>query len=90
MNLEWSLPLRLCLAYFSLVCRFYFSLSFQPWLWQLLRRWLIKAYPYLHALYEGIQFLYQVRYLFQRTQYFSPWLHVTGQKVRRLALHDMV
>ena len=50
----------------------------------------ITLYPWLHTAYEGTHLGYQIAYLFGRTPYFTPWLHALSQRVRRIALHDMV
>lgn len=60
-----------------------------PWLHRVARRACISAYPYVHTCYEGAHLCYQVAYLFGRTHFFSPWLHVMTQRVRRLAMHDL-
>lgn len=63
--------------------------------WKVLLRsfalhWFVKGYPFFHAFYEFAVFLYQVMYLYDRTQYFSPALHSLGQVVDRLSMEDMV
>jgi peroxin-12 len=59
-------------------------------LYRTLRRMFIKYYPYIHALYEALLFLYQLRYLFEFTSFYSPWLSAMKQVVRRLSMEDMM
>ncbi len=68
---------------FRVVCR-------QPPIPQFVRRVFHRYYRYFHAIYEGTLFIYQIRYLFSLSQYFSPFLHLTGQKVQRMSAEDMV
>lgn len=45
---------------------------------------LVRAYPYLHAAYEGAFLLFAVLYMFGYTPFFSPPLHAMGVKVVRM------
>jgi len=40
--------------------------------------------------YEGTVFIYQLRYLFDYSSYYSPWLQIIGQKVRRVTPGDLM
>jgi len=59
----------------------------------LYRRWLRKlfltCYPVLNATYEGLFFLYQLMYLYDKTQYYTPFLHLQKLALKRLTLKDM-
>jgi len=47
------------------------------------------CYPFVNAFYEGSFFLYQLLYLYDRTEYFSPFLHLQGVTLKRLSLQEM-
>jgi len=49
----------------------------------------LQYFPYFHALDEGLVFLFQLRYLFSFSEYFSPALLIIGQKFERLTMQDM-
>jgi len=55
-----------------------------------MERLFVKIYPWFHALYEGLSFLYQLRYLFEFSSHFSPWLHLIRQKIVRLSMEDLM
>ena len=60
-----------------------------PWI-QRARVWFKLLYPYFHASFDGCILFYQLAYLFQRSYFYSPFLHVSGQKIRRLTQYDML
>lgn len=62
----------------------------QPPLIQWLRRIVWRGFPYFNALFEGTLFVYQLRYLFGTHPYFSPFLQLLGQQLRRLTMEDLV
>jgi Pex2 / Pex12 amino terminal region len=45
----------------------------------------LTCYPLLSAVYEGARFLYQLLYLYDETDYFSPFLHMQGVQIARLS-----
>jgi len=55
-----------------------------------MERLFVKIYPWFHACYEGLSFYYQLRYLFEFSSHFSPWLHLLGQKIVRLSMEDLM
>jgi peroxin-12 len=54
-----------------------------------LRQIFIRIYPYIHAGYEGMSLIFQFRFLFFFSPFFSPCLWLAGQQVKRLSLEDM-
>ncbi|KAJ3279888.1 ubiquitin-protein ligase peroxin 12 [Borealophlyctis nickersoniae] len=46
------------------------------------------AYPYLHALYQALVFLHQIGYIYGKTEYYSPWLRLSGLTLRRMSQKD--
>lgn len=54
------------------------------------RRSFVRIYPYFNALYEGCLFMYQLRYLFEFTRYYSPWLQSIRQTMQRVSMHEMM
>ncbi len=53
------------------------------------QRLFIRCYPYLHAAYESWVFVYQCRYLFEFSGFWSPWQQLIGQRVVRMSVEDM-
>ena len=53
-------------------------------------RLFLRTYPWLHASLEGLRFSYQLLYLLENTVYYSPVLHLLGQRVVRVTAHEMV
>ncbi|GMH42230.1 hypothetical protein BSKO_10149 [Bryopsis sp. KO-2023] len=52
---------------------------------------ILKAvYPWLHLSYEGLDFIYQLKYLVGQTPYFSPWLQLSKLKVVRVSGDDVI
>ncbi|KAI8337687.1 Pex12 amino terminal region-domain-containing protein [Chlamydoabsidia padenii] len=47
-----------------------------------------KLYPYINALYHGSGLVYNVLYLFNKTKYHSPWLHLLGLQIKRMSMAD--
>ena len=47
-------------------------------------------YPSLHAVREGLAFLYQLTYLLEGTPYFSPSLHMLQQRIVRVTGQELV
>ncbi|TPX42552.1 hypothetical protein SeLEV6574_g05535 [Synchytrium endobioticum] len=46
------------------------------------------TYPYTDGVYNAVLFAYQLAYMFNRTDYFSPWLHLCRVQVRRMSPRD--
>jgi len=47
-------------------------------------------YPFVVAFYEGLFFIYQLLYMYDCTEYWTPFLHLQGLQVKRQTMHDMV
>jgi len=47
-------------------------------------------YPYLVAAYEGLFFLYQILYMYDYTQYYTPFLHLQGLTIKRHSMSDLL
>ncbi|KAJ2895513.1 ubiquitin-protein ligase peroxin 12 [Coemansia aciculifera] len=57
--------------------------------WRLVLKRLFKVYyPHFNFIYHAATALYYVAYMFDRTNYNSPWLHILGLQVRRLSAAD--
>lgn len=54
------------------------------------KRAFLRAYPFVHAGYHALLFAYHFLYAFGRTPYFSPWLQLLGQEIKRVSLKDLV
>ncbi|KAI8921824.1 Pex12 amino terminal region-domain-containing protein [Powellomyces hirtus] len=46
------------------------------------------VYPYVNAVYQGLIFVYQIGYMYGKTDYYSPWLHLCGLQTRRMSMKD--
>lgn len=49
-----------------------------------------KVYPIINFLYYGSNLAYNVAYLFGKTRYYTPWLHLLGLEVKRMSMDDYV
>lgn len=49
-----------------------------------------KVYPTISFLYYGSNLAYNVAYLFGKTRYYTPWLHLLGLEVKRMSMNDYV
>ncbi|KAG2190482.1 hypothetical protein INT46_011699 [Mucor plumbeus] len=47
-----------------------------------------KIYPIINFLYYGSNLAYNVAYLFGKTKYYTPWLHLLGLEVKRMSMND--
>ncbi|KAK4519843.1 uncharacterized protein ATC70_010086 [Mucor velutinosus] len=47
-----------------------------------------KVYPIINFLYYGSNLAYNVAYLFGKTRYYTPWLHLLGLEVKRMSMND--
>ncbi|KAI9479863.1 Pex12 amino terminal region-domain-containing protein [Coemansia mojavensis] len=56
--------------------------------WRVAVRTFWKYYPHANCAYHLATALYYVAYMFDRTDYNSPWLHLLGLQVRRLSAAD--
>ncbi|KAJ3170214.1 ubiquitin-protein ligase peroxin 12 [Geranomyces variabilis] len=45
-------------------------------------------YPYFNAVFQGAVFAYQIGYMYGKTDYYSPWLHLCGLQTRRMSMKD--
>lgn len=55
-----------------------------------LKQLFTKLYPYLSGFYEALFFIYQVLYMYNYTDYFTPFLHLQGLTVQRRTMSDLV
>ncbi|KAI7899435.1 Pex12 amino terminal region-domain-containing protein [Cokeromyces recurvatus] len=53
-----------------------------------LKRLFKRVYPILNFLYYGSNLAYNIAYLFGKTRYYTPWLHLLGLEVKRMSMHD--
>ncbi|KAJ1666006.1 ubiquitin-protein ligase peroxin 12 [Coemansia sp. RSA 1813] len=53
-----------------------------------LKRYFKRYYPHANFVYHMATALYYIAYMFDRTDYNSPWLRILGLKVRRLSASD--
>ncbi|OBZ91502.1 Peroxisome assembly protein 12 [Choanephora cucurbitarum] len=53
-----------------------------------LKRLFKKIYPLLNLLFYGSNLCYHVAYLFDKTRYYTPWLHLAGIEVKRMSMQD--
>lgn len=52
--------------------------------------WLfVRAWPFLSAIYEGSFFVYQLLYMHDYTNYYTPFLHWQKLELKRLSLQDL-
>ena len=49
-----------------------------------------KIYPFINMLYHGSNLAYNIAYLFGKTKYYSPWLHLIGLEIKRMSMADYV
>jgi len=54
------------------------------------RRLFVVWYPRLSSAYAVVALAYQVAFIFNRTRYYTPWLHLLGQEIQRLTPNDAV
>ncbi|KAL1935220.1 hypothetical protein VTP01DRAFT_4360 [Rhizomucor pusillus] len=47
-----------------------------------------KVYPFINALYHGSNLAYNIAYLFGKTRYYTPWLHLLGLELKRMSMND--
>ncbi|KAI8822974.1 Pex12 amino terminal region-domain-containing protein [Fimicolochytrium jonesii] len=63
----------------------------EPWKarWEKrIKRAFRTGYPFANAGYQMLIFVYQIGYMYGKTDYYSPWLHLCGLQVRRLSMKD--
>ncbi|XP_078662554.1 peroxisome assembly protein 12-like isoform X1 [Branchiostoma floridae x Branchiostoma belcheri] len=58
-------------------------------LWKKLERIFRIVYPYVHMGWEGAMLYYQFAYIFDKSQYHSPLLHLAGVKLCNLSAEDI-
>ncbi|CDS04175.1 hypothetical protein LRAMOSA07130 [Lichtheimia ramosa] len=46
------------------------------------------VYPYVNGAYHGANLAYAIAYMFNKTRYYSPWLHLIGLEVKRMSMAD--
>ncbi|ORX47406.1 hypothetical protein DM01DRAFT_1339037 [Hesseltinella vesiculosa] len=47
-----------------------------------------RFYPYVNFAYYASGLVYNVLYLFNKTKYYSPWLHLIGVQIKRMSMAD--
>ncbi|KAI9319269.1 Pex12 amino terminal region-domain-containing protein [Dichotomocladium elegans] len=45
-------------------------------------------YPYINAGYYGANLAYNIAYMFGKTRYYTPWLHMIGLEIKRMSMAD--
>ncbi|KAG6554901.1 hypothetical protein Mapa_003485 [Marchantia paleacea] len=50
----------------------------------------VQIYPWLHASHEGLSFAYQLLYLLDATQFYTPGLHLLGIQVSRASGQELM
>jgi len=63
--------------------------NFRTKLKVVLKNFFIQVYPVINAVFEGLMFLYQIFYLYERSKYFTPFLHLQNLRLRRLSTQEM-
>lgn len=48
----------------------------------------LALYPYFHLMHDGLVYLYHFSYLFNKTNFYDPWLRASGLIVKRLSRED--
>lgn len=49
-----------------------------------------KLYPIFNLLFHGSNLCYHIAYLYGKTRYYTPWLHLIGLEVKRMSMQDYV
>eukprot|EP01126_Amoeba_proteus_P019165 TRINITY_DN19808_c0_g1_i1.p1 TRINITY_DN19808_c0_g1~~TRINITY_DN19808_c0_g1_i1.p1 ORF type:complete len:337 (+),score=45.82 TRINITY_DN19808_c0_g1_i1:62-1072(+) len=49
-----------------------------------------SLYPYLAGVYESLIFIYQLLYMYNYSDYFSPFLHLQGLTIQRQTVNDLL
>ncbi|KAI8075307.1 Pex12 amino terminal region-domain-containing protein [Gongronella butleri] len=47
-----------------------------------------RFYPYVNFMYHASGLVYNVLYLFNKSNYYSPWLHLIGVQIKRMSMAD--
>lgn len=47
-------------------------------------------YPYINSIYHASNLAYNIGYLFGKTRYYTPWLHLIGLEIKRMSMADYV
>jgi len=48
----------------------------------------LKYYPLVNMLYNSMFFIQRICYLYDKTEYFNPWLQLIGLKIQRMTMED--
>jgi len=48
----------------------------------------LKYYPIINMLYNSLFFIQRISYLYDKTEYFNPWLQLIGLKIQRMTMED--
>ncbi|KAF2069560.1 hypothetical protein CYY_009116 [Polysphondylium violaceum] len=54
-----------------------------------LKKVFLKSYPFINALYESLFFIYQLLYLYEYTNFYTPFLHLQQINLKRLTHNDI-
>ncbi|EGC39191.1 hypothetical protein DICPUDRAFT_148100 [Dictyostelium purpureum] len=49
----------------------------------------LKVYPFVNAIYEALFFIYQLLYLYEYTNYYTPFFHLQSIQLKRLNHKDI-
>lgn len=55
-----------------------------------LKRLFKKVYPIINFIYHVSNLGYNIAYMFEKTRYYTPWLHLIGIEVKRMDMNDYV
>ncbi|KAG1351442.1 hypothetical protein G6F62_002976 [Rhizopus arrhizus] len=53
-----------------------------------LKRLFKKVYPIINFIYHVSNLGYNIAYMFEKTRYYTPWLHLIGIEVKRMDMND--
>lgn len=80
-----------CLLLFCSLILFILIIDYQrSHYYRFFKKFFLTVYPYMNAVYEGLFFIYQLLYLYDKTKYYTPLLHLQRIAMKRLTLQDMV
>lgn len=51
---------------------------------------MLRLYPVLYFLWEGLFLVYRLRYLFQKSKFYSPLLWAAGVKLSRIPIDELI
>ncbi|CAG8438659.1 3203_t:CDS:2 [Ambispora gerdemannii] len=54
----------------------------------ILRNFFSDIYPWINSFYNISILAYNIAYLYEKTRYYTPWLHFLGIEIRRMSVQD--